>query len=74
MKKAISLAALIMLGACATLEDGKELDIKEDKGYVTGSNLPNRDRTKSGVVQIKPEDVERGRQAGTAASAPKTGG
>ncbi len=64
---ALAMAAL-MAGCVAQGEQ------PEEKAFVTGSNLPQRDRSATGVVTVKPEEFEKGRQSGTAQSAPKTGG
>lgn len=72
MKQVILAAVLLSLAACASVESNKNDEQREQKEYVTGSNLPKRDR--SGVVVVKPEDFESARNNATGASAPKTGG
>lgn len=76
MKQVILAAALLsLLAACSPLETSKDDLPKEQKEYVTGSNLPKRDRgVGSGVITVKPEDFEKGRNNATGASAPRTGG
>jgi len=75
MKKMILAAILLSLAACASVESDKNAEPREQKEYVTGSNLPKRERgAVSGVSIVKPEDFEAARNSGTASSAPKTGG
>jgi hypothetical protein len=76
MKHAIlAAAALALLAGCAQTQTSKDEEPKEQKEYITGSNLPKRDRGMgSGVVTVKPEDFEKGRNNATGASAPRTGG
>lgn len=68
MKFAGVMALLVLLAGCVAQGE------KEERTFVTGSNLPQRDRAASGVVTVKPEEFEKSRQSGTAQSAPKTGG
>lgn len=74
MKPTIALSALaaaVLLSACATTTSTAPADAdKEEKIYVTGSNLPQRDR--KGVKTVDPErvqnDVQPGNSAGTTGS------
>ena len=66
-----ALAAAVLLSACATTTSTAPADAdKEEKVYVTGSNLPQRDR--KGVKTVDPErvqnDVQPGNSAGTTGS------
>lgn len=75
MKQVIFAALLLSLAACASVDSAKDTEPKEQKEYITGSNLPKRDRgVGSGVTIVKPEDFESARNNATSASAPKTGG
>jgi hypothetical protein len=51
-------AAAALLGACAAPEQGKEIAVREEPEYVTGSNLPKRDRSRSGVKTVDPATVQ----------------
>jgi hypothetical protein len=64
------LAVVVYSAACSQTEPKITDEQKETKVYVTGSNLPKRDR--SGVMVLSPDAIQNGRT--TAPSAPKTGG
>mgnify|MGYP006371453723 CR=1 len=63
MKKII-FAALFMLSAvgCAT-PTGESSAAAEEKEYVTGSNIPRRDRSSTGVKTVDPAELERMRSS-----------
>jgi hypothetical protein len=61
-----------LTAGCATEGDAaKVANEKEKKEFVTGSNLPQRDRSKSGVVNADADALERARQSATAQSLPR---
>jgi hypothetical protein len=61
-----------LVAGCATEGDvAKVANEKEKKEFVTGSNLPQRDRSKSGVVNVDAEALERARQNATVQSVPR---
>ena len=62
----------LLITSCATIDEKTAPDLKEEKQFVTGSNLPQRDRSKSGVTTVSPETIEAMRKSGTALSAPRT--
>ena len=53
---AVALLAGILLSSCATSDRTDIRDVKEEKHYVTGSNLPKKDN--AGVNVLKPEALE----------------
>lgn len=59
-----------LTSACVQTGDGA--DPKESNEYVTGSNLPHRDRQDISDVRVmRPESMDRTRAAGVAHSLPK---
>ena len=62
----------LLLTSCATIDEKSSPNLKEEKQFVTGSNLPQRDRSKSGVTTVSPETIEAMRNSGTALGAPRT--
>lgn len=65
-------ATASLIGGCAFVDDKTTTEDKAAKQFMTGSNLPQRDRTKSGVLVVSPESMETTRNTGTALSAPRT--
>ncbi len=53
---AVSLLFASLLSACAAIETDDQSEAKEETVYVTGSNLPKRDR--SGVKTVSKEAME----------------
>jgi hypothetical protein len=73
MMKKVIFAGLFLLTAagCAT-PPGDNSGAAEEKEYVTGSNIPRRDRSMpSDVKNVDPAAIERMRSMGTANSGPK---
>jgi hypothetical protein len=72
MKKLVSgLIAATLLSACAATDDQIVKAPREEKAFVTGSNIPARDKGVSNVQTVSPAELERA--AGTGASAPAPG-
>ena len=73
MKKTVFfIVAGLLITSCASIDEKTGAELKEEKQFVTGSNLPQRDRSKSGVITVSPETIEAMRKSGTALSAPRT--
>ena len=51
-----SLAAALLIG-CATTDGG--IEPKQEKEFVTGSNIPRKDRSDSGVVVLSKDALEK---------------
>jgi starvation-inducible outer membrane lipoprotein len=49
-------AVALLLSSCADLPQNNEQEAKPEREYVTGSNLPKKDR--SSVKVVNPEDFE----------------
>jgi hypothetical protein len=63
MKKAIFAGLfLLTLTGCSTTT-GSTSEAAEEKEYVTGSNIPRRDRTSTGVKTVDPAELERMRSS-----------
>ena len=62
----------LLLAGCASVDEKTVAEPNDDKKFVTGSNLPQRDRTKSGVIVVAPESFEDSRNVGTSQRAPRT--
>ena len=66
MKKSVIGAGAILvvslLSACATSDSVETRDRKDEKQYVTGSNVPKKDR--SGVVVATPQALENAASGG----------
>jgi uncharacterized protein YceK len=67
----LSIAIAIFMGGCTSVEVKDDTEAKAKKEFVTGSNLPQRDRSKSGVVNADADALERARQSATAQSLPR---
>ena len=69
MNKVISSALLfavaLLLSSCADLPQNNEQEAKPEREYVTGSNLPKKDR--SSVKVVNPEDFENAQRGGSVA-------
>ena len=66
MKKTmLFIAAGFLVVGCAAIDE-KTVTESTEKQFITGSNLPQRDRTKSSVRVVSPESIE---TSGTAPSA-----
>lgn len=70
-KLIVALGIAFFVGGCSSVEVKDDSEAKAKKEFVTGSNLPQRDRSKSGVVNADPEALERARQAAAVQSLPR---
>ena len=71
-KLVIGFFALVILSACAAIDDKTAQAPREEKTVTTGSNIPKRDKTDTSNVQtVSPASLERA--AGVGASAPAPG-
>ena len=68
---AITMSGASLLSACATTESNDNWVSKDEKQYVTGSNLPKKDR--SSVTVISKEALEDAQRSAPAGGAPTTG-
>ena len=50
---AIALGLVFAASGCAA-PDGKELELKSEKEYQTGSNIPRKERKEDGVKRVDP--------------------
>ena len=67
MKKTLFLIAALpsLLASCATDPNAPVAQLREEKEFTTGSNLPRRNRMGGdGVSIMTPEEFERARTAG----------
>lgn len=67
----LPIAIATLMGGCTTVEVKDDSETKAKKEFVTGSNLPQRDRSKSGVVNADAEAIERARQSASVQSNPR---
>jgi len=64
----LALIATCILGACATVDTPTAP--REDREVITGSNIPRKDRSGSGVTVLSPEALKELQQRGGAAAPP----
>ena len=64
----LPLTLLCLLPACANVDTRAEP--KEQREFVTGSNIPRRDATPSGVAVMSREELERVQRQGVGAVPP----
>ncbi len=67
-------AGLFLLAMTGCASAGPDKNLAEEKEYVTGSNIPKRDRASSGVIIVDPSAIESMRSTGTATAIPSKGG
>jgi hypothetical protein len=70
----VTFAGLILLAITGCASAGPDKNLAEEKEYVTGSNIPKRDRASSGVIVVDPSAIENMRNSGTATAIPSKGG
>ena len=63
ISSAILVAAALFLSSCAELPLSDEKEAKSEREYVTGSNLPKKDR--SSVRVVNPGDFENAQRGGS---------
>lgn len=73
MNKLILSAVLgCLLPGCASMEPAASQGTREEKQYVTGSNVPKKDRGPSAVTTVSKDAIDN-MQNNTGAGAPATG-
>jgi hypothetical protein len=63
MKKVIFAGLFLLSVAGCAAPTGDNSAAAEEKEYVTGSNIPRRDRSATGVKSVDPAEIERMRSS-----------
>ncbi|MGB8856006.1 MAG: hypothetical protein WCC58_04955 [Burkholderiales bacterium] len=67
MKKVIFAALCLLVSAGCVTPAGDNVIAAEEKEYTTGSNIPRKDRTATGVRTVDPAEIEKIRNSVPAA-------
>ena len=64
------LVSAALLSACAAVDDKSTQVSREEKPFVTGSNIPKRDKSSTNVQTVNPQALEHAAGSGASAPAP----